>query len=130
MDAPELPSRFGSSLSRVLFVDVDVPNAVRPTATERQLAKQIIDIIVNGTDEQRHAMCWSLQEQACPVMCAESLMEVGRAMQSRAPWMIDQIRKLSSQASMLRRAADMAQTFQPTNLERLVLALKEEGARL
>ena len=123
------PARFGSSLSAVLFIDMQAPGAVRPSHVQRLLTQRVCSMIRSGDDDVRHAMCWILQERIVPALCAENLLQLCTTMQDCAPWMIEQVPKLSRQAATLRRAADLAVTFMPENLERLILAMRKEAGR-
>lgn len=123
------PSRFGSALSRVLFIDRPGEGAVAPAAAEERLLAAVCRLVDTAPEEDLHAMCYLLNQAVIPRLCGESVLRLAQVIERRASWMFINIPRLAAYKGRLRRAADLAQTFHPANLARLAGALEEELAR-
>lgn len=129
MTSEQSSARFGSELSRVLYVDVEASGAIRPTAAEGALVASVCARIRAASDEGLHSMCFHIETRVMPLLSGESLLELARVIEAKAPWMIDNIPRLAAHKARLRRASEFAETFGEDNLGRLVQALKDEALR-
>lgn len=122
-------SRFESPLARVLFVDPDLPGAVRATAAQQRLVRRVVVMIEAADEGQLHAMIRPLEQRVLPVISAESMLELACAIQRKAQWMLQSMPRLGAHSQRLRRAEEMASAFGQDNLIKLAQALQQETAR-
>lgn len=120
---------FNSDLARVIFVDADLPGAVRVSQGQRRLVDRLVEMIDHADTAKLHAMVNTLEQQVLPILSTEAMLEVAVVIQRAAPWMLHSMPRLAAHASRLRRAEEMAAVFSRDSLTKLAQALKQEAAR-
>lgn len=127
--------RFDSPLARVMFVDRDLPGAVRVSESQRRLVDRIVCVIERADEDQLKVLVRLLEDKVLSALSAEAILEVACAIQHRARagdwanWAMREAPRLAALDARLRRAEEMAGVFGRENLERLWQALRMEAAR-
>ena len=125
--------RFDSPLARVMFVDRDLPGAVRVSEGQRRLVDRIVCVIEQADEDQLKVLVRLLEDKVLCALSAEAILEVACAIQRRASasagLAMREAPRLAALDARLRRAEEMAGVFGRENLERLSRALRVEAAR-
>lgn len=125
--------RFDSPLARVMFVDRDLPGAVRVSEGQRRLVDRIVCGIEQADEDQLKVLVRLLEDKVLCALSAEAILEVACAIQRRASassgLAMREAPRLAALDARLRRAEEMAGVFGRENLERLSRALRVEAAR-
>ena len=121
--------RFNSALSRVMFVEPDVPGAVQARPCEMRLSAFVASRISVSTDPELHALAHTIEQRVLPCLSGQAVIEIAHAVEMRAPWMFEHLPTLAAHRQRLNRAAEMAAAFSPDHLGKLSQALRKEAAR-
>ena len=76
--------RFDSPLARVMFVDRDLPGAVRVSEGQRRLVDRIVCVIERADEDQLKVLVRLLEDKVLSALSAEAILEVACAIQHRA----------------------------------------------
>lgn len=124
------PSRFGSSLSKVLYEEAPgVEGGFMPSEQERKLVDLLCARLRSADRQGLHAACMFLEQRVLPYLSGPSMLEVAQIIEEKAPEVIANIPRLAASKSHLRRAGEMSQAFSQENLARLAAAFREEATR-
>lgn len=123
------PAGFGSSLSRILYVDADVDGAVRPVRPEALLVERVCHFVRTAQESHLHAACHYIETEIMPRLCGQSVLALGEAVEAAAPWMFENLPSLAAHRDRLRRASEFAEVFGRDRLGRLARAIQDEAAR-
>jgi hypothetical protein len=125
---PEL-ARFGSPLARVMFVEPDVPGAVRASPSQMRLARWLAGRISTASDKELHTLSRTIDSDVLKCLSSDAMIEIAIAIEKRAPWMLENMPALAAHRKRLSRACEMAAAFSPEHLARLGEALRKEASR-